>query len=141
MRDTFIKGGCFLLGLSILVLCVFGLPWIAKEPAEAYWMLKSILIVMYLTVIPFFIALYKAFKLLNYIDRDIAFSELSIKALKNIKYCAVTISVLYAAIMPFIYLLADIDDAPGAILIGLVLTSLQGLQSLLLSLKAFETCP
>jgi hypothetical protein len=112
----------FLLGLSILVLCVFGLPWIAKEPAEAYWMLKSILIVMYLTVIPFFIALYKAFKLLNYIDRDIAFSELSIKALKNIKYCAVTISVLYAAIMPFIYLLADIDDAPGAILTGLVLT-------------------
>ena len=100
-------------------------------------MLKSILIVMYLTVIPFFIALYKAFKLLNYIDRDIAFSELSIKALKNIKYCAVTISVLYAAIMPFIYLLADIDDAPGAILIGLVLTFAPIVLQSLPSLKSF----
>jgi hypothetical protein len=122
-RETlFLKVVVFLLGLPILALCVYGLPWIAKEPAKAYWMLKPILIVLYMTVIPFFVALYNALKLLNYIDRNIAFSELSVKALKNIKYCAITISVLYASIIPFIYLLAEMDDAPGAILIGLALT-------------------
>ncbi|MGI6574395.1 MAG: DUF2975 domain-containing protein [bacterium] len=122
-RETlFLKIVVFLLGLPILAVCIYVLPWIAKEPAKAYWMLKPILIVMYVTVVPFFIALYKAYKLLTYIDRDIAFSELSVKALKNIKYCAITISVLYAITMPFIYLLAKADDAPGIVLIGLVLT-------------------
>lgn len=121
-RETlFLKVVIILLGLPVLAFCLYGLPWIVKKPAEAYWMLKPILIVMYLTVIPFFIALYKAFKLLNYIDRDIAFSELSIKALKNIKYCGITIGVLYGAIMPFLYLFSEIDDAPGVILIGLLL--------------------
>ena len=57
---------------------------------------------MYVSVIPFFVALYQAFKLLSYIDKNQAFSELSVKALKNIKYCAITISILYVVIMPFV---------------------------------------
>jgi hypothetical protein len=122
-RETFfLKVVVFLLGLPILALCLFGLPWIAKDAAEAYWMIKPVLIGMYATAIPFFAALYQAFKLLSYIDKNIAFSELSVNALKNIKYCAIAISVMYAAIMPFLYLVAEIDDAPGLILIGLVIT-------------------
>lgn len=120
-RETlFLKVVVFLLGLPIVALCLVGLPWVAKDAAEAYWMLKPILLGMYLTAIPFFVALYQAFKLLSYIDKNIAFSELSVKALKNIKYCAITISTLYVAIMPFLYLMAEFDDAPGIILIGLV---------------------
>ncbi len=76
---------------------------------------------MYATAIPFFFALYQAFKLLSYIDKNKAFSELSVKALKNIKYCAITISILYAVGMPFFYLIAEEDDAPGLIVIGLVI--------------------
>jgi hypothetical protein len=75
---------------------------------------------MYVSVIPFFVALYQAFKLLIYIDKNQAFSELSVKALKNIKFCAMTISGLYVVIMPFVYLVADLDDAPGLIIIGMV---------------------
>ena len=41
---------------------------------------------MYVAAIPFFVALYQAFKLLSYIDKNQAFSELSVKALKKIKY-------------------------------------------------------
>ena len=75
---------------------------------------------MYLSVIPFFIALVQAFKLLGFIDKNQAFSELSVKALKNIKFCANTISGLYALIIPFVFLVADYDDAPGLIIIGMV---------------------
>jgi hypothetical protein len=64
--------------------------------------------------------LYKAFKLLDYIDKNIAFSELSVSALKNIKYCAITISTLYVVILPFVTIIADKDDAPGLIIMGLV---------------------
>ena len=76
---------------------------------------------MYAAAIPFYFALYQAFKLLSYIDKNKAFSELSVKALKNIKYCAITISSLYVLGMPLFYLMAKKDDAPGIILIGLVI--------------------
>lgn len=121
-ETLFLKVVIFLIGIPILALCLFGLPFVVKEAADAYWMIKPILIVMYVTAIPFFAALYQALKLLSYIDKNIAFSEISVKALKIIKYCASSISVLYAAVMPFVYLLAEMDDAPGAIVIGLVIT-------------------
>jgi biotin transporter BioY len=76
---------------------------------------------LYATAIPFYFALYQAFKLLIYIDKNTAFSELSVKALKNIKYCAIAISILYVLGMPLFYLIAELDDAPGIILIGMVI--------------------
>ncbi len=120
--DTlFLKITIFIIGLPILALYIFGLPWLANNPVSPDYahILYPILIGMYISTIPFYIALYKAFRLLGYIDKNIAFSELSIKALKNIKYCAITISTLYVVMMPFVYLLADKDDAPGLIIIGM----------------------
>ncbi|MCM3631115.1 DUF2975 domain-containing protein [Paenibacillus glycanilyticus] len=118
----FLKVTVFLMGLPILALCIFGLPAIMKEATEAwpdYWV-YPVITAMYLSAIPFYIALYQAFKLLGYIDRNQAFSELSVTALKNIKFCGIAISILYAAAEPFLFFIADVDDAPGLIVIGLV---------------------
>jgi Protein of unknown function (DUF2975) len=125
-RETlFLKIALFLIGIPVLAVCIFGLPWIAKDAAEndiewAYY-LYGILIVMFVSAIPFFVALYQAFRLLSYIDHNDAFSELSVKALKNIKYCAIFISIMFVIGMPLFYLVAEIDDAPGIILIGLII--------------------
>ncbi len=120
----FLKIAVFLIGTPVLALCIFGLPMLAKEAAEGNsefaYVLYGILIVMYVSAIPFFVALYQAFKLLSYIDKNKAFSEISVKALKNIKYCAITISGLYVVGMPFFYIFAELDDAPGIILIGML---------------------
>jgi len=118
----FLKIALFLIGTPVLALSVFGLYWLANNPANPAYahMLYPIVAGIYLSVIPFFIALYLAFKLLNYIDKNLAFSELSVKALKNIKYCAMTFSGLYVAIIPFVFLVAELDDAPGLIIIGMV---------------------
>lgn len=126
-RETlFLKLAVFLIGTPVLALCIFGLPWIAKDAAESgselAYFLYGILIVMYVSAIPFFVALYQAFRLLSYIDKNKAFSELSVRSLKNIKNCAITISILYVAGMPFFYLIGEKDDAPGVIVIGMVLT-------------------
>lgn len=59
-------------------------------------------------------------KLLGYIDKNQAFTSTSVRSVKNIKICAGCISILYMSMMPFIFILADTDDAPGAILMGLV---------------------
>lgn len=122
-RETlFLKIALFLIGAPILALCLFGLPWFAKNAANTSlaYVVYAMLIVMYVSAIPFFTALVQAFKLLSYIDMNNAFSELSVKALKNIKKCAIAISLLYVAGMPLFYKLAEVDDAPGVIVIGMI---------------------
>lgn len=69
--------------------------------------------------IPFYFTLYETLKLLSYIDKNKAFSNLSVKVLKNIKYCATVISILYIISIPFLYVIGDKDDAPGIIVIGM----------------------
>ena len=123
-RETlFLKVVVFLIGIPVLAFCLFGLPWLANHPVNPDYahMLYPTLIGIYATAIPYYFALYQAFKLLSYIDKNKAFSELSVKALKNIKYCAIIISTLYVVMMPLFFLVAEKDDAPGLIIIGMVL--------------------
>jgi len=118
----FLKIAVFLIGAPVLALGIFGLTWLANNPASPDYdqILYPIVIGMYISVIPFFFALYQAFKLLSYIDKNQAFSELSVKALQKIKFCAMTISGLYVLILPFVFLVAELDDAPGLVIIGMV---------------------
>ncbi|MEK3735125.1 MULTISPECIES: DUF2975 domain-containing protein [Paenibacillus] len=123
-RETlFLKLTVFLIGTPIALLCVWGLPSIMKDAAAyfpAYW-LYPVLAGMYISAIPFFVALVQAYKLLNYIDRNEAFSDLSVRALRTIKYCGLSISGLYAVILPFLFFMADMDDAPGLLAIGIII--------------------
>ncbi|NTU15715.1 DUF2975 domain-containing protein [Bacillus subtilis] len=125
MSTIFLKIALVLIGIPILALCIFLVPKVANYSAELFpniaYIKYLVFIYLYVTAIPFYFALYQAFKLLSYIDKNKAFSSLSVRALKNIKYCAVTISIFYAAGMPVFYLMAEIDDAPGIIVIGLVI--------------------
>lgn len=120
---TFLKLAVILMGVPILALCIFLVPEIGGFAAELLpdiiYIKYIVLIFFYVTAIPFYLALYQAFKLLNYIDNNKAFSELSVIALKNIKHYAITISMLYVVGMPLFYLIGDKDDAPGIIVIGL----------------------
>ena len=116
----FLKGAVVLLALAVLAICIFILPvGIASDNVGGY---RYILLGLYVAAIPFFVALYQAMKLLDYIDKNAAFSEQSAKALINIKYCAIIISGLFAAGMPYIYTVAERDDAPGVVLMGLTIT-------------------
>jgi len=119
----FLKLAVFLLGIPALILYGVGLPYLAKNPANPDYahILYPIVIVIFLSVIPYVIALVQAFRLLSYIDQEIAFSERSVKALKNIKFCAITISGLYVIALPFIFMVAELDDAPGLGIIALLL--------------------
>lgn len=118
----FLKLAVLFIGLPIIALCIFGLIWLISNPANPDYdqVLYPIIIGMYISTIPFFIALYQSFKLLSYIDNNQAFSDLSVKALKKIKFCALIISGLYVVILPFVFGLAQIDDAPGLVLVGMV---------------------
>lgn len=118
----FLKIAVFLIGTPVLALGIFGFFWLGKNQANPDYahILYPIVVGIYVSVIPFFVALVQAFKLLSYIDKNQAFSELSVKALMVIKFCAMTISGLYVVILPFVYFVAELDDAPGLIIIGMV---------------------
>jgi uncharacterized membrane protein len=108
-----------LLGATVLGICIFVLPGIIGSIELGGY--DPILLGMYIPAIPFLIALYQAWKLLNYIDQNKAFSHTSVATLKNIKYCGIAIAALYAVGMPYIFHVADKDDAPGVVAIGLVI--------------------
>ncbi|WHY87191.1 DUF2975 domain-containing protein [Neobacillus novalis] len=118
-----LKGTIFVIGIITLVVSIFFLPGLAKEAAEMnpeYAYLRfPVLVGLYATEIPFFFALYQALKLLNYIERDLAFSELAVFSLGFIKKCAFTIIILYVI---GIFMLA-IQNAlhPGIAIIGIVI--------------------
>ena len=125
-RETlFLKFVVVLMGLPVLALCIFVLPDIAEfftelNPEFAY-LQYPFLIGLYVSAIVFIGALYQTLKLLSYIDKNQAFSELSVEALKNIKYFAMTIGALYVVFMPLLFLMGERDDAPGIILIGMII--------------------
>jgi hypothetical protein len=124
VTTLFLKIAVILIGLPVLALCIFLVPEIGDVSAELLPEFPSIeylvSIIFYASAIPFYFALYQAFKLLRYIDKNIAFSEISVDALKKIKYCAITISGLHLLVLPLFYLFAELDDAPGVIIVGLV---------------------
>ncbi|MGB9979878.1 DUF2975 domain-containing protein [Methanobacterium sp.] len=125
-RSTiFLRSLILIMGIAVFALWIIGAYWFANRLVEGELMYSQFVILLGLIIpaVPFFFALYQTLKLLNFIDKNKAFSNLSIKALKNIKYSAITISVLYVIGMPIVYLIADKTDAPGLILIGLAITS------------------
>jgi hypothetical protein len=75
----FLKGVILLIGILALVLCIFLVPEIASRDANAHpetaYLQYPFLLSAYLLSIPFFIALYKGFKLLIYIDKNKTFSD------------------------------------------------------------------
>jgi hypothetical protein len=70
----------------------------------------------YAASIAFFVALYKAFKLLGYVRQNKVFSSDAVKALKGIKYCAIILSILIVTAGLFIKLFHSQDDDPAGFL-------------------------
>ncbi|MCI1590549.1 DUF2975 domain-containing protein [Heyndrickxia oleronia] len=124
VSTLFLKIAVILIGIPILVMCIFLVPEIgniAEQLLPKFAFIKYLVfIIFYGSTIPFYFALYQAFKLLIYIDKNKAFAQISVTALKKIKYCAVIISCLHVFALPLFYLFADKDDAPGVVFIGLV---------------------
>jgi len=125
VSTNFLRFVIILMGIGALAFCIFALPAMYKGASEDYPAVSRAvfwtMIGLYATVVPFFIALWQTLKLLSYIDQNKAFSDLSVKALRNIKYSAIIIAVVYIGIVPLLIPIADADDAPGLIPIGMVI--------------------
>ncbi|GAE25553.1 putative membrane protein [Halalkalibacter wakoensis JCM 9140] len=123
-KTLMLKVAIFLIGFTVVGLCAFWLPWIGNVLHEMYpefgYVKYPLLIGIYITTIPFFVALYSGLKLLSNIDRNEAFSESSVESLKYITICASTITLLY--VFGIIILITVNAGNPGILLLGAVIT-------------------
>ncbi|NIK70077.1 DUF2975 domain-containing protein [Paenibacillus sp. BK720] len=125
VSTTFLKVIIILFGIALLAVCIFLLPEAAIRDAierPGDYSLYPLLVCAYGICITFFVALYQVFKLLTYIEKNNAFSELSLQSLKTIKKCAFT--VIFFILLAIVYLRVHAqftgDDAAGPIALGLM---------------------
>lgn len=121
------SGSTLFLKLVIVFMAIVGLAIatvgaplaIMAEGVEKFFPLWFFL---YLTIIPFYIALWQGMKLLGFVDKNIAFSRASIKALSIIKYCAIIMSVFYFACLALMVRSVALEeaDAPGLVVLWAV---------------------
>jgi hypothetical protein len=82
-----------------------------KDPFLAY---------MYVASIPFFAALYQAFKVLGYVRQNKTFSPATVKALRTIKYCTLAI-IGFVAVGVIFMINGDKDDRPAGVFMRILI--------------------
>ena len=83
-----------------------------KDPFLAY---------AYVASIPFFVALYQAFKVLGYAGQNKVFSQEAVNAVRTIKYCALAI-IGFVAVSVLFMISADRDDRPAGLFMRILIT-------------------
>ncbi|MHC1693874.1 MAG: DUF2975 domain-containing protein [Eubacteriales bacterium] len=106
-----------------------GVTWVViteYNSTNSYYFLDIFMLIgIYFSAVPYYVALYQAHKLLGYIDTNQAFSELSVKALKIISFCALIVFIICTAGgLPFFYQVSQIEDAPGFMIIGMAIAGI-----------------
>ncbi len=82
-----------------------------KDPFLAY---------AYIASIPFFAALYQAFKVLGYVRNNMTFSQTTVKALRTIKHCAIAI-VGFVAVGVIFMVFGDKEDRPAGVFMRILI--------------------
>jgi hypothetical protein len=114
-----------LIGIGALALLLWE-PRIEGRNAHAtnfeMYFKDPFLALVYIGSIPFFAALYQAFKVLGYAGQNKIFSQAAVKALRTIKYCALAIIGFVVVEEIFIMLNHGSDDPAGGVFMGILIT-------------------
>jgi hypothetical protein len=118
----FLKAAILLIGVVMLIALI---RFPQTEGRAANLDLISIytdpfIIYGYISSIPFFVGLYQAFKLLNFIDANKAFSQGAINTLKNMKFASLALIGFIAGAELFIRFFAHGDDPAGPTMLGII---------------------
>lgn len=125
ISTLFLRAMIGMMTLGVLVLCTLLLPTLwgdiaAEFPGYAY-AVYAVFAAMFAAAVPFLLGMYNAWRLLALIDGGKAFTKDSAKRVGAIAIAAGCISAVYIVSMPFFYIWGDNNDAPGLIVIGMVL--------------------
>jgi hypothetical protein len=114
--------------LLIAVAVLAGMIWFPQTEGRAANLdLISIykdpfIIYIYIGSIPFFVGLYQAFKLLNLIDANKAFSQGAVNTLRNMKFASLALIGFIALAVLYIRFFVHGDDPAGPTMLGILVS-------------------
>lgn len=123
-KTTFIlKIAILIAAIMIILVCLSSTYWmVQKWNSDKQYIMIILVAGLFISSIPFIIALCQANKILKYIDDKNAFSEVSVKALTNIMYCAIILFVFITIVgIPFFIYWAIMDRAYELIVVGVLI--------------------
>lgn len=124
VSTIFLQAVIILIGLSALVFMLWEPHFegrnVNASAVEIYFN-DPFLAYAYISSIAFFVALYQAFKVLGLVRQNKTFSPATAKALRAIKYCAITLIGFIIGGGAWL-LLGESDDRPPIIMIDTILT-------------------
>ena len=125
------KNTAILLQIAIVLIGVGALAFLLWEPhiegRNAHATLFEIyfkdpfLAYAYIASIPFFVALYQAFKVLGYATQNETFPPAAVQALRTIRFCARAI-IGFVAIGEIFIVISNTDDRPAGVFMGILIT-------------------
>ena len=122
------RGSTLFLKVVILLIAIgvlAGMIWFPQTEGRATNLdLISIytdpfIIYIYIASTPFFIGLYQAFKLLNFIDANKAFSQGAVNTLKNMKFASLSLIGFIALAELYLRFFVKGDDPAGPTALGI----------------------
>ncbi len=125
------KGSTLFLKVVLLLIAIgvlAGLVWFPQTEGRATNLdligiyADPFIIYIYIGSIPFFVGLYQAFKLLNFIDRNKAFSQGAVNTLKYMKLAFLSLIGFIALAMIYIRFFVHGDDPAGPTALGIIIS-------------------
>jgi hypothetical protein len=120
----FLKIVLILLAVGVLG----GLLWFPPHEGRAYHLdlvriyTDPFIVYVYIGSIPFFVGLYQAFKLLNLIDANKAFSQDAVDTLRNMKFASLFLIGFIVLALFYIRFFAHGDDPAGPTMLGIIIS-------------------
>ena len=121
----FLKVVILLIGIAALTFMIWFPPTegrAANLDLVSIYFRDPFLAYLYMASIPFFVALYQAFKLLGYIGQNKIFSQIAVNALRTIKYCAITLVGFIAPAEAYLFIVRPGDDIAGGVFMGILIS-------------------
>ena len=120
---TFLQVVIVLIGVGALAFMLWE-PHVegANAHATVFQMyFNSFVVYAFIASIPFFVALYQAFKLLGYVGQNKVFSAEAVRALRAMKYCALAI-IGFVAVSVIFMIGGDREDRPAGLFMRILVT-------------------
>lgn len=125
------RGSTLFLKVVILVIALgvlAGLLWFPQTEGVAQNLdlvniyTNPFIVYVYIGSIPFFVGLYQAFKLLNLIEANKAFSQGAVNTLRNMKLASLSLIGFIALALLYIRFFAQGDDPAGPTMLGIIVS-------------------
>jgi hypothetical protein len=127
---TFLQVVIVLIGIAVFIFMLWEPHFegrnVGATVSEIYFN-DPFLVYAYTASIAFFIGLYQAFKLLGYVGKNTLLSPHSLKALRTIKHCAMTILAFVVGAEAYLFIAQPGDDIAGGVFMGLLLIAASGI--------------